>query len=137
MQNYCRRSFTANRNMWLQLIQILGSCVLLEIYQTKYQTEIPEWSHKLDVYSKIFFDNFAFSHSLDTFLSTQYHIRGVSLAKFLETLSPLQNNEFHCKTNGIKSKKFCNSAQPSLDAQVICSYFLVQLPSLKGPFQVR
>ena len=51
----------------------------------KYQTEIPEQSHKPDEYSTVFLIILHFTYPVDTFLSTLYHIRKASLTKFLET----------------------------------------------------
>ena len=51
-----------------------------------------------------------FTNPIDTFLRTLFHISEFSL-----TIP--RNSEFHCETNEIKSMKFHNSAQSSLDAQ--------------------
>ena len=53
-----------------------------------------------------------FTHLVDAYLRTLYHIKKTNLTKCLETKIPLQNPEFHCKTNQIKAWNF--AALPSL-----------------------
>ena len=85
MQSYDKRNITANRK---DMVTTQPDSQKL-LHARNIPDEIPEQSHKLDGYSKIFLLTLYFTHPVDTFLNTPLHIGEASLTHFLDTLNSI------------------------------------------------